>query len=515
MVEEKLERALQKYYGFSSFRPGQKEIILDVLDGKDVLGILPTGSGKSLCYQLPARILKGSVLVISPLISLMTDQEKQLIAKGFKRVISINSFLSFEKKKTAFQQLGSYDLIYASPEMLQSPEFVAKLKQIQLALFVVDEAHCISQWGHEFRPDYLKLGDIVGELGRPPILALSATATPEVQEDIIYQLKSDRMKKHIHPMDRENIALKVDKFPSPADKLTYLSKILEKYKVPTMIYFSSRNWTEKAAITLSNAVPDLKIAYYHGGMEQTDRILVQQQFMNDELDVICCTSAFGMGIDKNNIRLVVHFHLPTQIESFIQEIGRAGRDGKSSVSLVMLAPNDDLLPKKLIQLELPVEMEVERVFHRLQAIQQKEGKLFEKDEENAQFMDISETQWRFLRYHLEKQAVIGQGRIAPEFEDWNQVKLELGKIVNWRTSYKESKLSELLKWAESESICRREGLFSAFQDSVKPPTYGCCDHCGFTLGTWQPEEQTRRNETIDWKEDFKMLMLQGDRNEVH
>src|SRR5690625_2458184 len=205
----KLETYLKNIFGWTSFKMGQREIISDILAGEDVLGVLPTGSGKSLCYQLPAQILPGLTIVVSPLISLMEDQEKQLKARGIKNVVAINSFLSYQDRQHIYNHLNQYKLIFVSPEILQQDALLNRLKVLTISLFVIDEAHCISQWGHEFRPDYLRLAKILTYFQHPPVLALSATASKDVQSDIISSLERPQMKKHIYPMERPNIVLYV------------------------------------------------------------------------------------------------------------------------------------------------------------------------------------------------------------------------------------------------------------------------------------------------------------------
>ncbi|WP_407268729.1 RecQ family ATP-dependent DNA helicase [Radiobacillus sp. PE A8.2] len=506
---DQLDEALKKHYHFASFRTGQKEIIEDLVEGNNVLGILPTGSGKSLCYQLPARITGGTVLVVSPLISLMIDQVKQLKATGFKEVVAINSFLNASQKQQVINQIHDYKLIYVSPEMLQNKHFIKKLMGINISLFVVDEAHCISQWGHEFRPDYLKLGEIIQKLAQPTILALSATATPEVQEDIIRQLGYP-FNKHIYPMDRDNIALSVQHMSHDNEKLDYIVDVLSSYSVSTMIYFSSRNWTEKAAAILEKELSHLRIAFYHGGMEQADRILIQQQYMNNQLDVVCCTSAFGMGINKMNIRLVIHFHLPTQIESFIQEIGRAGRDGKSSVSLVLLSPSDEFIPKKLISMELPSRQLIETIVYSLKANQGNNS--IDPLQLQAHF-ELNEIQWRFLHYQFEKYGMLNELNIVPNFDQWESLIETISERIDYRNQYKYKKLAELFAWATSNDVCRRSRLFSAFQDTIKEPKYLCCDRCDFSFTKWNPESLSRKERSHSWQETLKLLLLQGGKHE--
>ncbi|WP_246050031.1 RecQ family ATP-dependent DNA helicase [Aquibacillus sediminis] len=502
-----LETLLEKHFSLSTFRKGQKEIIQDLLAGNDVLGVLPTGSGKSLCYQLPAKLLDGVVIVVSPLISLMIDQVKQLRANGFKEVVALNSFLDRSMKKKVLNNLQQYKLIYLSPEMLQNKFLIERLSRLHVSLFVVDEAHCISQWGHEFRPDYLKLASTIELLGHPTILALSATATPDVQQDIVKHLHAKKMIKHIYPMDRDNIAFAVEQFDHIDDKLNYLVDLLKNYPVPTMIYFSSRVWTEKAAEVLTSKLPHQRTAFYHGGMEQQDRILIQQQFMADQLDIVCCTSAFGMGIDKANIRLVVHFHLPTQLESFIQELGRAGRDGKSSVSLVLLAPNDDVLPKMLIDSELPDPSVIKPIIHHLQ----NQGQTVDNQVEVImEHFNVNETQWRFLRYQLEKQGMIVDNQVITNVEKIEEVMKMIIDLIRRRKNYKQEKLDELLEWSVNKQ-CRRKGLFSSFQTTVGQPKYACCDVCDFRFTDWEPPiERKSEFSSLNWEEQLKQVMMQGD-----
>lgn len=504
-MNKQLHTALHRFFGYRQFRRGQQEIIEDACRGNNVLGILPTGTGKSICYQLPAKVMSGTVVVVSPLISLMIDQVKQMKASGFKEVIAFNSFMDFKEKSKALSNIHLYKLIYTSPEMLQQKELAQRLKAVSVSLFVIDEAHCISQWGHEFRPDYLKLASIIKQLNQPPVMALSATATPEVQEDIIKQLKLKEVKKHVYPMDRENIALVVKRVTDNEEKLQLITHRLLSYPGPTMIYFSSREWTEKAAEILKKGLPGLNIAYYHGGMEQADRILIQQQFTTGQLDVICCTSAFGMGINKANIRLVIHFHLPSRVESFIQEFGRAGRDNQQSVSLVLIAPNDDFIPRKLIELELPAVSEIDLLVEKWKEILGKA--IFLKENELLNFLNITEIQWRFLQFQLEKNGLYQKSSINKTRQEWEEVKAEIKQVILFRNDYKHRKLSELLIWSQSEG-CRRKNLFASFQESVSIPEKACCDRCGFHIEEWNPDSSRQVAAAPSWEKKFSRIMLQ-------
>ncbi|KGP70873.1 RecQ family ATP-dependent DNA helicase [Pontibacillus yanchengensis] len=514
MKPQTYESLLEQHFGYSTFREGQKEIIHDVLDGNDVLGILPTGTGKSLCYQFPAVLMEGTVLIISPLISLMIDQVKQLKQQGYKKVTAINSFLNVEQKREIFRNLDSYKLIYCSPEMLQNPQFLGELSnKVNVSLFVVDEAHCISQWGHEFRPDYLKLDDTLQQLGNPTLLALSATAPKNVQDDIMEQLGRTHMKKHIYPMDRENIAFSVEHVSHMSEKIERMKEILTSHPVPTMVYFSSRQWSEKAAYELSQSLQHLRIAFYHGGMDQEDRLLIQQQFMNDQLDVICCTSAFGMGVNKSNIRLVIHAHLPSQLESFIQEVGRAGRDGKQSVSLTFYSPGDSEIPKAFIEGELPNEEILHSTITFLYQWGHLKGNHVKSDEEMESMLEIGEIHWRFLRYQFEKHGMIEQTNIIYDKNRWKHAYEEIKRFIQERTNIKHRKLDELVHWLHQED-CLRKSLYQPFQHSLKSPTGFCCDRCDFQFNRWEVDKRQYVKQVSSWMEELKQICLQGEPYEM-
>ncbi|MFA1820681.1 ATP-dependent DNA helicase RecQ [Virgibacillus oceani] len=504
-----LTEILQKYFGYNSFRPGQKEIIKDIMSGEDVLGILPTGSGKSICYQLPSTLLDGSTIVVSPLISLMMDQVQQLKASNFKRVTALNSFMDKSERRQTLQQLHNYKLIYVSPELLQQEEIQQRLMKLKISLFVIDEAHCISQWGYEFRPDYLKLERIADILNRPPILALSATAPETVQKDIIQALKRPEMKKHIYPMDRENIAISIKRKESIEEKIDEITYILSRLAVPTLIYFSSRQAAEKTAAALREKLPQ-RIAYYHGGLEAHDRISVQQQFMHNQLDVICCTNAFGMGINKPDIRLIIHFHFPSRLEAYTQEAGRAGRDGLSSVSIILYSLQDYFIPKKMIHNELPATEDVYFVL----------GYLYENKEipptleAIGETFKINEIQWRFLRYQLENHAIIKGNEVIANKRQISHAFNKIKAFIHNRTSTKEQKLTDMLSWLQTEG-CLRKDLYKNFQPSYQNPDGPCCSNCGFTLTDWEPENfKIEPLAPQSWEHRLKKLLMIGDNNEA-
>src|SRR5699024_6511909 len=475
MIESSvLEKGLREFR-LSSFRLGQREIITDVLNGNDVLGILPTGTGKSLCYQLPAKLLSGTTIIVSPLIALILDQVKQLKAANFKEVIALNSFMNWSERMNVYKNLQSYKLIYISPELLQNEDLLNYLTQLKVSLFVVDEAHCISQWGHEFRPDYLKLASIIERLDNPPTLALSATATRSVQHDIMETLKRPHMIKHIYPIDKENITFTIQKVDDNQQKKAIILDILSKVRIPTIIYFSSRRATQEVSEYLTTRLPNQRIAFYHGGMDPSDRVIVQQQFMNDQLDVICCTSAFGMGIDKANIQLVIHYHLSTQIESYIQEVGRAGRDGKESLSILLYNEADVYIPKNLIENELPTKSMLQITFNKLYELYINHQIIPMKTEEIESLLGLNETQWRFLHYQLERHGIIHGSHIKYNSYKWKEAFENISATQKERYLFKQTKLNEIIDWINEEN-CLREQLYKSFQPTYKKALFQCCSN---------------------------------------
>lgn len=333
-----IEAQLYQHFDYRSFKPGQKEVINGLLQGQDILAVLPTGTGKSLCYQLTGRLLGGTVLIVSPLLSLMEDQVQQLLRHGETKVLALNSSLSFFEKKMALQHLQEYHYIFVSPETLVQEEVLKSLEMVPLVLFVIDEAHCVSQWGVDFRPEYTKLAKIKQKIGNPLTLALTATATPVVKKDILSQLFSNRTSKLIvYPVDRPNIALVVRK---TEDKEGQLLNEVVSLKKSGIIYCATRKKAEQLAQMIEEQT-QLTAAFYHGGLTANERSLLQQQFKANQLDVLCATNAFGMGIDKPDIRFVIHYDCPDSLENYVQEIGRAGRDGEPSLAILLYRAGDE------------------------------------------------------------------------------------------------------------------------------------------------------------------------------
>ncbi|HFJ9463464.1 DNA helicase RecQ [Bacillus cereus] len=342
----KAQELLASYFGYSSFRRGQDETIKNVLDGKDTVCIMPTGGGKSICYQIPALVFEGTTLVISPLISLMKDQVDTLVQNGISATY-INSSISIAEANQRIQlaKQGHYKLLYVAPERLDSMEFVDQLIDMKIPMIAIDEAHCISQWGHDFRPSYLHIHRILDYLPEKPlILALTATATPQVRDDICNTLEINQENTIMTTFERENLSFSVIK---GQDRNAYLADyIRQNQKESGIIYAATRKVVDQLYEDLMKA--GVSVSKYHAGMSDSDRNEQQELFLRDEVSVMVATSAFGMGIDKSNIRYVIHYQLPKNMESYYQEAGRAGRDGLDSTCILLYSSQDVQVQRFLI-----------------------------------------------------------------------------------------------------------------------------------------------------------------------
>ncbi|MBT3309212.1 MAG: DNA helicase RecQ [Gammaproteobacteria bacterium] len=337
---------LQSVFGYSDFRPYQQEIIEDVAAGHDSFVLMPTGGGKSLCYQIPALLRSGTTIVISPLISLMKDQVDALLANGVNAAY-YNSALqeSVARQTLARFHVGELDLLYVAPERLMSEGFLARLEEIEIALFAVDEAHCVSQWGHDFRPEYVQLGELRERFSEIPMVALTATADPQTRKDIQQRLRLRQPKVHVTGFDRPNIRYSALEKRKPFDQLRhFLGRFSGERGI---VYALSRKRVEEIADKLQLA--GYNAAAYHAGLPAARRELVHEQFMRDEVDVVVATVAFGMGIDKPDVRFVVHYDLPKNIEGYYQETGRAGRDGLPAEALLLFGAQDMVMARRLVE----------------------------------------------------------------------------------------------------------------------------------------------------------------------
>lgn len=347
-------RVLKKYFGYDTFREGQERIIDALLEGKDAFGIMPTGAGKSLCYQTPALLLDGITLVVSPLISLMKDQVETLNEAGVHAAYFNSSLTAGQYKKALqFAREGRYQMIYVAPERLLLQEFIEFAHQVKISMVTVDEAHCVSQWGQDFRPSYLKIVDFIRLLPyRPRIGAFTATATKEVREDILAALDLQDPVEVVTGFDRKNLFYQVR---SPKDKFAEVMEYISAHPGESgIIYCLTRKTVEEVCEKL--IARGIAAARYHAGLSDAERARSQEAFLYDTVSVMVATNAFGMGIDKSNVRFVIHYNMPKDIESYYQEAGRAGRDGEEANCILLYAPKDVKLNQFLIEHEVQNEV---------------------------------------------------------------------------------------------------------------------------------------------------------------
>lgn len=355
------KEVLQEVFGFSNFKNNQEEIINEILRKKEnILAIMPTGSGKSLCFQIPALLQKNTTIIISPLIALMKDQVDILKKKGITSAYFYNSTLNDSDKKIILGKLKnrSIKMLYCAPETMMQKEIQETCKEIPIDLLVIDEAHCVSLWGHNFRPDYLKIKHFHKKINSPKILAITATATKDIEKDILNQLDINA-KIFSTSFDRPNLNLRVINIPPNIYKEFLLLSLLKKIKPPTVIFVT----TQKTAENLNTFLQanSFNSRYYHAGLTKEERGYIQDSFMNNNINILVATIAFGMGVDKKDIRAVIHFNIPQSVENYYQEIGRSGRDGKNAECITLISDRDADNMKRLIERSWPKRDKIEKI----------------------------------------------------------------------------------------------------------------------------------------------------------
>jgi ATP-dependent DNA helicase RecQ len=477
---EELQNALHDLFGFESFNPGQEEVVGRIVAGEDTLAILATGAGKSLCYQLPALLLDGTTIVVSPLIALMKDQIDMLAELGFCNNVALNSTLSEDQEEAALARVasGGVKIVFVTPEKLEDDQFLALLAKIDVPLFVVDEAHCISQWGHDFRPAYLALGQVIKILGKPTVLALTATATPAVREDILLQLGIPNTRTIVKGFDRPNLRYEVIRAESEAAKLKSLRGLFESGLDGTGIIYTA---TIKNALEVQRYLHDqldLPAAVYHSKLQKHDRVSVHELFMHEAIRAVVATNAFGLGIDKANIRFVVHYDLPGSVEAYTQEAGRAGRDGDLSRCILLYRMSDTRVQNYFLTGKYPDIEDVQKVFGTLEYFgAQADGVSL------ADLRKISQLPLTKLKVVLAllKKAGFIEMRARARYGLTDQALLNRELVLNLtnydtKKSYDQSKLAMMLQYSETRG-CRRKFILNYFGEDFESEVCGQCDNC--------------------------------------
>lgn len=463
-----IDKILFDMFGYNEFRLGQREVIESILSGKDTIAIFPTGGGKSLCFQIPALIFPGTSIVISPLISLMKDQVDDLVAKQIPATY-ISSLLHEREVKNRIREIkaGRYKIVYIAPERFYSKSFIDALKGIYIPFVAVDEAHCISQWGHNFRPAYLKIKDFVRYVGNGVTAAFTATANKKVQGDIATLLGMSDSRLFIASFDRPNLEFRIE---DPPNNKKYIKDLITFHPdKPMIVYASTRKNVEDIFYYLRNN--GINVGMYHGGLSSRMKNMYQEQFVSGQLNVIVATNAFGMGIDKRDVRFIVHYNMPKSIENYYQEAGRAGRDGKRSVCILLKNDEDYRINKYLIDCNYPPLRKVKRLFKKIK--KSAESGLYVKalvDKDAADYR-INESALRKL---VEYEYISIRNGIAYTEEE---IKFDLTQTdINEHKKIELDKLDSMIQYAEGNA-CLRGFILDYFNETNFQPPCNNCSTC--------------------------------------
>jgi ATP-dependent DNA helicase RecQ len=490
-----LVAVLHSLFGFRDFRPGQREACEAALADRDVLVVMPTGSGKSLCYQLPALLRDDLTVVVSPLVALMQDQVEALAARGLgERVALVNAQQDAAANADALRSAaaGRLRLLYVAPERFAAPGFLERMGDVDVGLFVVDEAHCVSQWGHDFRPDYFRLADAARVLGARAVVASTATATPRVAQDVAQRLRLRDPLRVATGFDRPNIAFAVAR-PGGHEKRGLVAAALrEPGALPAIVYTGTRAGAEELAAELTGALGEQALAY-HAGLDRERRAVAQRRFLGDEVRVICATNAFGMGVDKPNVRTVIHAGVPASLEAYYQEAGRAGRDGRPARALLLAENRDKALHVHFIKRDELDEGLPGWLADRLAAGADGDGRYGLDAAELVRGLGGDGDRLRALLGHLTRAGVVAPspsapdrvaGRVLGRFDRRAaalcRASIEEGARARWR------QYREIWAYVEQER-CRREVILRHFGDgSPVAGGAGCCDVCDPALVVESP-----------------------------
>ncbi len=474
MADDRIDRVAQEAFGFAALRPGQREAIESVLAGRDTLVVMSTGSGKSAIYQIAGLLLPGATVVVSPLIALQRDQVEALRERAAGGAAQINSAIPAAERAAALAELAedALEFVFLAPEQLANDDVLDELAVASPSLLVVDEAHCISEWGHDFRPEYLRLGAAAEALGRPPILALTATAAPPVREEIAERLGLREPEVLVRGFDRPNIRLAVRRFQDAERKRRALREHVAAARPPGIVYVATRRASEELAAALCG--DGLRAASYHAGMRGAERDAVQERFMDDEIDVVVATTAFGMGVDKPNVRWVVHAEISESLDAYYQEVGRAGRDGEPAEALLFYRPEDLGLRRFFAGGQVDLA-ELGTVY---EAVRDAGGPV--EPSELQQATELSQTKLSTAVSRLEEAGaveVLPDGEVAPRDDgpDRQEAIETAANLEGNRRELDRSRVDMMRAYAETDA-CRRGFVLSYFGEPVDGPC-GHCDNC--------------------------------------
>lgn len=469
-----LEAVLQDRFGLEGFRPHQKEVIERIIAKRHTLALLPTGYGKSLCYQVPSQVLPGTTIVVSPLIALMQDQVNSLFKRGIRNATYLNSSVSADELDSRIRSVkyGDIKLVYVAPERFESSRFRQLLDSLEVSLIVIDEAHCISQWGHDFRLQYRNLSNYVAKIKGTTVLALTATATPMVQRDIVQSLKLPRMEIVAGNFDRPNLTLEVRAMKSAAEKDYALMDILRQDQGASIVYTNSRKESERLTDLLQ--ANGLSASCYHAGFNSSERHNAQRKFELGHCKTIVCTVAFGMGIDKADIRRVIHYNMPSSLESYYQEVGRAGRDGDNAICTLLHQPKDASTQRWLISRNYPEAEEVAAVFR---FIKSKGIETVRTQEilDNVLVKDTALTSTLNLLKQLQMIDTTPDGTYFDRSSGHDNPAISM-TYLHERRQKDHARLDQMLSYVQ-EAKCRRAQILNYFGQSQK----GSCMSCDVCL----------------------------------